>query len=95
MVVVDPTEPRELQTAVIAASRALVGTYGPEAYLAALLGVPAVAFTDGRADEDDLRVAAAFLNGPPFGPLYVLRTADGIEAALDVLDEATSLAGVG
>jgi hypothetical protein len=94
VVVVDPSEPRDVQTAVIAASRAFVGTYGPEAYVASLLGIPAVAFADGVAGADDLRVAAAFLDQPPFGRLRVVQAADGIEASLGLLDEAAPLAGV-
>jgi hypothetical protein len=62
------------QAAVVARARGFVGTFGVEAVLAVLSGVPAVAF-DSRPQqpvEDDLRLVSSFLADPPFGHLHVL-----------------------
>jgi hypothetical protein len=93
VVTLDPSQPRVLQDAVLAASRAFVGTFGPQAIVAALAGVPTVVVSDGTA-ADDLLAAAAFLGQPPFGPLRVVGAADGLDAALSVLDEAAPVTGV-
>jgi hypothetical protein len=68
---------RDVQTVVLGRARGFVGTYGVEAYLAVLLGVPAVVFPGGSRPpaEDDLRVASSFLTGPRFGRLHVLEAA--------------------
>jgi hypothetical protein len=94
VVEVDPAGPGPRRTALIAAAGGLVCRYGPEAYLAALLGVPAVALDGETAAEDDLRLAAAFLGEPPFGRLRVVPAADGVDAAAALLDETVPLAGV-
>jgi hypothetical protein len=60
--------------AVLASSRGYVGPYGAAAFLAVLLGLPAVAIA-GELDDvarNDIRVATDFLHRPTFGPLQVL-----------------------
>jgi len=66
---------RAAQAGVLARSRGFVGSYGVEAYLAVLLGRPAIVLGAERADADDLSVASSFLPRPPFGRLHVLDTA--------------------
>jgi hypothetical protein len=95
-VAVDGLE-RADQAAALARARGFVGTYGPEALLAVLVGVPAVVV--GEVDDDDLRLISAFLGEPPFGRLHVLEpAADAGETAARarrLLDEpAEALASV-
>jgi hypothetical protein len=63
---------RAAQLAVLARSQGFVGSYGVEAYLAVLLGRPAVVIGAERANADDLAVASSFLAEPPFGDLQIL-----------------------
>lgn len=74
---------RDGQSAVLARSRGFIGTYGVEAHLALLLGLPAAALPQESQppDEDDLRVVSTFLNGPQFGRLQILSDAAPAEAA--------------
>jgi hypothetical protein len=86
---------RPAQAAVLARADGFAGTYGAEAYLAILSGVPAVAFSSSRNDPDDhdVRVASSFLAATPFGRLDVIdpdvppadaaARADGLLAAPD------------
>jgi hypothetical protein len=92
---------RAAQTAVVARARGFVGTYGVEAYLAVLAGVPAVAFASGsdHVNPDDLRLVSSFLARPPFGRLQVVETAlsvsGAVERATELLDaRAEALAAV-
>ncbi len=69
----DGCEP-EAAFAVLGRSRGYVGPYGPGAFLAVLLGLPAVAIGD-ELDEvarNDVRVATDFLHRPTFGRLRVI-----------------------
>ncbi len=90
---------RPAQAAVISGSRGFVGTYGVEAIVAVLSGVPAVAARTPDVDERDLRVVDAYLSRPPFGDLHLV-DADRDPAALardaaEVLGKpADALAGV-
>jgi hypothetical protein len=71
--------------AVLGRSRGYVGPYGAAAFLAVLLGLPAVAIA-GELDEvarNDVRVAADFLRRPTFGRLRVVGEDEA--AAADVL----------
>ena len=73
-----------VKAAVLARSSGFAGTYGVEAYLSVLLGVPAVAFCSesDQASEHDLRVVSSLLARPPFGRLHVLDApGDAAEAA--------------
>jgi hypothetical protein len=91
---------RQAQTAVIARARGFVGTYGVEAYLAVLSGVPAVVLPGGaRLDEHDLKLASSFLARPPFGRLHVIESAgspaEAAEQAARLLEAPVeALAGV-
>jgi hypothetical protein len=58
--------------AVLARAAAFVGEYGAEAYLAVLLGLPAVAVTAEPVNADELRLASTFLAEPPFGALELV-----------------------
>jgi len=72
--------------AVLGRSRGYVGPYGPPAFLAVLLGLPAVAVA-GELDEvarNDVRVATDFLRRPTFGRLRVVG-ADEVAAAGELL----------
>jgi len=62
-----------------------VGSYGTTAYLAVLAGVPAVAFHDGSAPADELRIAGSFLSVRPFGRLHALETDAGASRAVELL----------
>ena len=69
----DGYDPNE-RLAVLGRSRGYVGPYGAEAFLAVLLGLPAVAVAD-ELDEiarNDVRVATEFLRRPTFGQLRVV-----------------------
>jgi hypothetical protein len=79
---------RDAQAAVLARSRGFVGSYAVEAYLALLLGRPAVALGAEDADEDDLLVVSSFLARPPFGELDVL---DAATAPAEVAKHAARL----
>jgi hypothetical protein len=87
---------RTAQTAVLARARGFVGGYGVEAYLAVLLGVPAVAFSSGSVAADYLRVVSSFLDRPPFGPLHVVEAgasaAEDAERAARLLEAPLALA---
>jgi hypothetical protein len=87
---------RAAQTAVLARARGFVGTYGVEAYVAVLLGRPAVVFGAEEADPTDLRIASTFLARAPFGRLETIEAGEPAERALALLERhAESLAGVG
>jgi hypothetical protein len=90
-----------LQSAVVARSDALFGSYGATAYLAALHGVSAIALyaDEKQVDQNDLRLAASFLGRPPFGSLSTICTEDGPRATATRVDlllgrKARSLAAV-
>jgi hypothetical protein len=90
---------RSEQTAVLARARGFAGTYGVEAYVAVLLGLPAVAFVADEPDPDDLRIASSFLARPPFGRLHAITgsgsPAERAEQALALIEQhAEILAGV-
>jgi hypothetical protein len=76
---------------VLARADGFVGSYGVEAYLAALVGKPAVAFGSEYADPHDLRIAASFLARPPFGRLQAIAApkspAGAAEQALAMVGE--------
>jgi hypothetical protein len=87
---------RGAQTAVLARARGFVGAYGVEAYVAVLLGRPAVVFGAEGADPTDLRIASTFLARAPFGRLETIEAGEPAERALALLErQAESLAGVG
>ena len=67
---------RPAQAAVLARARGFVGTYGVEAILAVLSGVPAVALSTGAEPADELQLVASFLARPPFGRLRVIEAAE-------------------
>jgi hypothetical protein len=72
-VALDGYEPQE-RLAVLGSSRGYVGPYGAEAFLAVLLGLPAIVVAD-ELDEiarNDIGVAAGFLRRPTFGQLRVV-----------------------
>jgi hypothetical protein len=90
---------RFAQTAVLARARGFAGTYGVEAYVAVLLGLPAVAFVNREPDPDELRIASSFLARPPFGRLHAITgsgsSAERAEQALALIERhAEVLAGV-
>jgi hypothetical protein len=90
---------RSEQTAVLARARGFAGTYGVEAYVAVLLGLPAVAFVGAEPDPDDLRIASSFLARPPFGRLHTIggseSPAERAEQALALIEQhVETLAGV-
>jgi hypothetical protein len=90
---------RSEQTAVLARARGFAGTYGVEAYVAVLLGLPAAAFVAAEPDPDDLRIASSFLARPPYGRLHAISAAgspaDRAEQALALIEQhAQTLAGV-
>ena len=90
---------RSEQTAVLARARGFAGTYGVEAYVAVLLGLPAVAFVADEPDPDDLRIASSFLARPPFGRLHAITAsgppAERADQALALIEQhAKVLAGV-
>ena len=64
----------DLRLVVLGSSRGYVGPYGAEAFLAVLLGLPAIVVAD-EFDEiarNDIGVAAGFLRRPTFGQLRVV-----------------------
>jgi hypothetical protein len=76
----------EAALAVLGRSRGYVGPYGAAAFLAVLVGRPAVAIAD-ELDEvarNDVHVATSFLPQPTFGRLYVVG-ADEVSRASDLL----------
>ena len=84
-VALDGYEPQE-RLAVLGRSRGYVGVYGADAFLAVLLGLPAVVVAD-ELDEiarNDVRVAAGFLRRPTFGQLRVVG-ADEVAGADELL----------
>ena len=83
---------RPTQTAVLARARGFVGAYGPEAYLALLLGTAAVVVGVEDADPVNLRIAAAYLDRPPFGALHVI---DALGRPGEIADRAVALLGSG
>jgi hypothetical protein len=90
---------RSEQTAVLARARGFAGTYGVEAYVAVLLGLPAVAFVGADPDPDDLRIASSFLDRPPFGRLHTMSGSESpserAEQALALIEQhVETLAGV-
>jgi len=78
---------RRTAAVVLARSRGFVGTYGAEAVLAVLVGVPSVVV--GGVAGEDLQLMASFLGRPPFGPLHVVEaggsTAEAAERAEGLL----------
>ena len=70
---VDEADPNAA-AAILARACGFVGSYGPTAYAAALMGVPATALYSRREAiaSTDLRVAASFLARPPFGRLVTV-----------------------
>ena len=90
---------RSAQTAVLARARGFAGSYGVEAYVAVLLGRPAVALLGGEPDPDDLRIASSFLARPPFGRLHAIAPsgspAEDAEQAVALIEQSAQvLAGV-
>jgi hypothetical protein len=82
---------RAAQAAVLGRSGGFIGSYGVEAYLAALVGRPAVVFGSEDANPDDLRLAASFLAGAPFGELHVVEAGG---SPVDAAERALGLVGV-
>jgi hypothetical protein len=80
-----PDVDRDTATAVVGGASGFVGSYGTTAYLAVLTGVPAVAFHDGTAPADELRIAGSFLSVRPFGRLHALETDAGASRAVEIL----------
>jgi hypothetical protein len=84
-VALDGYEPQE-RLAVLGSSRGYVGPYAAEAFLAVLLGLPAIVVAD-ELDEiarNDIRVASGFLRRPTFGQLRVVG-ADEVAGADELL----------
>jgi hypothetical protein len=73
-----PDNNLQLQTEVIARSRAFIGTYGGLSYLAPLLGVPAVGFSSSHIGfaACHLLLAQRLFSAPTFGPLATLHPDD-------------------
>ena len=80
-----PDLDRDTATAVVGGASGFVGSYGTTAYLAVLTGVPAIAFHDGTAPADELRIAGSFLSVRPFGRLHALETDAGASRAVEIL----------
>ena len=83
--------------AVIAQADGYAGTYGSEAYVAALLGRPAAAMrpADDAAVDRDLRLASYFLGRSPFGRLDVVTDLDSARATVArMLERATVAAAL-
>jgi hypothetical protein len=90
---------RPAQAAVLTHARAFVGTYGTEAILAVLSGVPAVVLSTGAEPADELQVVSSFLTRPPFGRLRMSEAAESpaetAARAAQLLEAPTeALAGV-
>jgi hypothetical protein len=87
---------RAHQTAVLERSAGYVGPYGPEAIVAVLSGVDAVAFASEvePPDEHDLRLVASFLAEPPFGRLQLEPPEQLAERAATLLETQGALAAV-
>ena len=82
---------REAEASILSRARGFLGSYGPSPFVAALLGVPSVAVYTRRervADED-LEIAASFLDREPFGRLQVLEATEMAEAAAGLLQDRT------
>ena len=64
---------RPAQTAAIGRARGFVGSFGVEAIVAVLAGVPAVAFPSAVTPfgDDERKVVTALLSEPPFGALHL------------------------
>jgi hypothetical protein len=77
---------------VIAQADGYAGTYGAEAYVAALLGRPAVAVrpADDAGVDRDLRLASYFLGRPGFGRLDAVTDAGAAQAAAERMLERTA-----
>jgi hypothetical protein len=78
----------DVETALLARARGFVGSYGFRVYLAALLGLPAVGLYRRREAiaDDDLQIARAFLDRPPFGRMHTLEAGDAHETAQRAAD---------
>ena len=78
---------RARATAVISRSDGFVGAYGIDAFLAPLLGVPAVALREAEdpGADRDLRLASYFLGRAPFGALETVAPADASGAIVRML----------
>jgi hypothetical protein len=87
---------RAAQTAALARSAGYVGPYGPEAIVAVLCGVDAVAFSSEvePADEHDLKLVSSYLAEAPFGQLEVDAGGDPEERAARLLETTQALAPV-
>ena len=74
---------RPAQAAVLARARGFAGTYGAEAILAVLSGLPAVVFATGGEPADELQLVSSFLSRPPFGRLHLVEAAGSPAEAAD------------
>jgi hypothetical protein len=91
----DGSDP-EFAAAVLSRARSFVGSWGPSAIVAGLLGVPAVALAGpGEIAPDDLRIARSFLSRPPFacprvvGPEEAVAVVDTLAPAAPALTRAS------
>jgi hypothetical protein len=85
---------REAEAAILARARGFLGGYGPSPYVAALLGVPSFAVYARRDEvaDEDLELAASFLDREPFGRLQMLESTTAAETIAALLyDRAGSL----
>jgi hypothetical protein len=86
---------REVETAVLARAGGFLGSYGSSAFVAVLLGVPAVALYSRREQvaDEDLEIAASFLGREPFGHLQALEpvgsAGETAEVAARLLEQET------
>ncbi len=76
---------RPTQTAVLGSACGFVGTFGVEAVLAVLAGLPSLILSPGAdtAAADDLRVLSSYLAEEPFGRLHVLDPTVSPEEAVE------------
>jgi hypothetical protein len=91
---------RKAEMAVLARARGFLGSYGSSPFVAALLGVPAVALYSRQEQvaDEDLEIAASFLDREPFGHLQTLEavglageTAEVVVRSLEQKAEMLSL----
>jgi hypothetical protein len=75
------------RVAAIAGARGFAGTFGADAVLAVLSGVPAAVIrSDRESEEDDLRLISSFLTEREFGRLSVLdETGSPVEVVAEML----------
>jgi hypothetical protein len=83
---------REREAAILARSDGFLGSYGSSAFVAALLGVPAVALYSKREHvlDEDLQIASSFLGRKSFGRLEALEASGSARGAGELAARLTA-----